>query len=90
MIEKYMDPIEQRVIQFSYQLIQDIQIKVKRNSFFYQNQVEKYMKKRIKVFLSNLQLKPALERVYYYQLQYFVKQKLSFTLENNRLFKCLN
>lgn len=89
-MEQYMDPIEQRILQFSYQLINDIKYKVKKNTFYYQNQIEKYMINRIQSFLSNLKLKPALENVYYHQLLHFVRKKLSFSLQNIRLFECLN
>lgn len=91
-IYEYCSVLDVAILQFTFAIIEDIREKITERKLFYREQINRYLQKRIALFLQqqNQPLKGALLQVYKSELYNTIMFKLNKELKEHQiLFQCV-
>jgi hypothetical protein len=79
---------EYALISFSFDLIQEVERKIHSQTFFYKEQIDKFLEKKVNLFLSTISVKKSLKNVYrqqilmnvYFKLKNLINKNIHFSL----------
>jgi hypothetical protein len=75
-IYKFVREDEYALISFSFDLIKEVERKIHNQTFFYKEQIDRYLEKKVNLFLSTISVKKSLKNVYRQQILMNVYFKL--------------
>ncbi|MDQ0228904.1 hypothetical protein [Metabacillus malikii] len=88
-LAEYMDKIDYKMIRFSFMLISEIEQKLKNKTFFYKNQILTYINDQVERFLSSLQVRCSLVKVYKTEIYKLIKPRLNKIYQKHKLYYCI-
>lgn len=77
------------LIQFSYQIADEVGRMLQQKKFVYQNQIWNYVKDRVETFLSRLEVKKSLECIYKSQLYSMIDRKIGSLISAHNILVCI-
>jgi hypothetical protein len=88
-ITEYIGKNDLEMIHFSLSLIKDIDYKITCKTFYYKNQVLKYINDCVDHFVHTLQVKCSLQTIYKAEIHQMIYPKLNNIYEKHRLLSCV-
>ena len=87
-IYKFVREEEFALISFSFDLIKEVERKIHNRTFFYKEQIDRYLEKKVNLFLSTISAEKSLKNVYrqqilmnvYFKLKNLINKKIHFSL----------
>lgn len=87
-ISEYCGELEFSIIQFVFQLTNDIKEKIIKKKLFYHEQIRRYITQRIDFFFQPYQLKKAVLQTYKHEVFRTIQFKLQQTFRKHIIFHC--
>jgi hypothetical protein len=88
-ITEYIGKSDQEMIHFSFSLLKDIDHKISSKTFYYKNQVLRYINDCIDHFIHTLHVKCSLQNIYKAEIHQLIKRKLTDIYEKHHLLSCV-
>lgn len=85
----YIGKTDFEMIHFSLSLIKDVDYKMKTNTFFYKNQVIRYINEKIEHFLKSMHVTRSLRTICKAEIHQMITPKINKMYDKYCLFSCL-
>ncbi|MGM7636044.1 hypothetical protein [Bacillus sp. Hm123] len=86
-VAEFCGTLDYSVSQFAVRLSKEVEEKIKTRELFYQDQMNRYIDRRIELFMKTLHLTPALYSVYRREILHHVLFKIKPVLKKNHIFQ---
>lgn len=86
-VAEFCGTLDYSVSQFAVRLSKEVEEKIKTRELFYQDQMNRYINRRIELFMKTLHLTPALYSVYRREIHHHVLFKIKPVLKKNHIFQ---
>ncbi len=88
-IQEFCGNIEFSIMEFTFSFTEHIRNKITKKELFYREQIERYVQKKIELFLKGFNLKSALLFTYKFEVFNTIMFKLKSILLEHNVLRCI-